>query len=562
MARPSRTFSRNAGARRRRWIERWVRTGVAAILLVGVGTRSTSAAAASERPSQRAAAEVRALRLAAADVLAPRLAAASSLAGVLQPWADARGVDLHPAATGVLVGQLTAGAPGDAVVLADPAWLGPLVEAGWCVADDAVAVAGNTLVLAGRGSSPMHGNDSPELQRYLSALAPSARVAIGDPEVVPAGRYAQQALTRLGLWDAWSARLLRAADAATAAAWVRAGAVDAAVVYATDVAPGSGLTVWHRFSPATHEPVTYLAVRARDNARGGRLVNALRDADTRAVFAAAGFAPAPPIGDTGTPAFAAPQPLPGVGRAVLLSLACAAAATALCFLPAVGLAAALTRRDRTHPGQPRSALRRVLRAAVEAVVLLPVVVPPVVCGWLVLRLLGPQTLGSWSPVFTWRGAAIAQALVALPFWVIALRAGLQQIDPAVLDAARCDGATRQGVLWHVALPLAAPGLGGRRAAGLRPGIGRVRGHHCGVGQHRRPHPHRAAGALHRTAGPRGRRAGRGAGRAGHRAGVRDGGGGGAVARLAGVSFDALRGSEGRAKGNRLTDGLEFDRPVE
>ena len=63
----------------------------------------------------------------------PRLAAASSLGLALEPWAAERGAQLHLAATGVLVGQLIAGAPADAVVLADRAWLAPLVQAGWCL---------------------------------------------------------------------------------------------------------------------------------------------------------------------------------------------------------------------------------------------------------------------------------------------------------------------------------------------------------------------------------------------------------------------------------------------
>ena len=386
----------------------------------------------------------------------PRLAAASSLAAALEPWAAERGAQLHLAATGVLVGQLIAGAPADAVVLADRAWLAPLVQAGWCAPQDAVVVASNTLVLAGRGPPPVSTAGA-----SLDALSPAARIAIGDPDLVPAGRYAQQVLTTQGRWDTLQPRLLRAANATAAAAWVRSGAADAAIVYATDAAPGTGLTVWHRFDPATHDPVHYLAVPAAGSDRGAQLVAALQSGGGAAAFAAAGFAPPQPLKQIDP--LPAPQPAPAtptrdVAQAVALSLGCAAAATALCFLPAVLLAAALTRSPSQPPGRPPSTVRRAGRAVVEAAVLLPVVVPPVVCGWAVLRLLGPHNLGTWSPIFTWRGAAIAQALVALPFWVIALRAGMQQIDPAVLDAARCDGATRCSVLCRVALPLAAPSL--------------------------------------------------------------------------------------------------------
>lgn len=433
MATPSRTF----------WVWRWsIAASLVAALVMAPRAVALDAQSAPEPQG------------------ALRLAAASSLGAALTAWSAQRGVELHLAATGVLVGQLTAGARAHAVVLADPTWLDPLVHARWCAAHHAVPIAGNTLVLAGRGPRPAHAGKS--LHALLGALGPQARIAIADPDLAPAGRYARQALTTQGQWSALSPRLLQAANAPAAGAWVRSGAARAALVYATDAGPGSGLTVWHRVDPATHDAIRYLAVPAAGSARGAQLVHALRTPDSAAAFAAAGFTPPPtahtPARAITPPPGTAPRDSPGITSAVFLSLGCAAAATALCFVPAVAIAAAFTRHQRHPAARPRPALARGLWAVAEALVLLPVVVPPVVCGWAVLRLLGPQTLGAWSPVFTWRGAAIAQALVALPFWVIALRAGLQQIDPAVLSAARCDGATGRDVLWRVALPLAAPAL--------------------------------------------------------------------------------------------------------
>ena len=379
-----------------------------------------------------------------------RLAAAASLGPALTPWADDTGVTLHLAATGVLVQQLVAGAPVDAVILADPAWLTPLTQAGWCDPSTAVTLAGNTLVIAGRGPPPHV--DAPGAGALLEALGPGARVVIGDPSLVALGRYARQSLKSLNLWDLWSPRLLRAPDAPAAAAWVQRGAADAAVLYRTDVPAGGPLHAWLAVDASTHAPIRYVAVAAADSERGRALITALQGDGVHAALAAHGFAAADADPGPAPAAAADRHPDPSIARALVLSLGCALAAVLLAAPPAVLLAWGLSRP------RPRGRIRRALRLAVEAAVLVPIIVPPVVVGYVLLTLAGPDALGTWSPVFSWRGAALAQAVVALPFWVIALRAALVQINPDVLDAARCDGAAGFALLRRVALPLAAPGL--------------------------------------------------------------------------------------------------------
>jgi molybdate transport system permease protein len=139
--------------------------------------------------------------------------------------------------------------------------------------------------------------------------------------------------------------------------------------------------------------------------------------------------------------------------AVGLSLLCAAVAVALCIIPAIRLALLLA------DGHFRG------KALVELAVMLPVVVPPVVTGYLLLVLLGRR--GLLGPVlqaanlhvaFTWFGAALAQAIIALPFLVMTLRVAFESIDPELKEMALTMGATRWQVLWHVTLPLAGPGM--------------------------------------------------------------------------------------------------------
>jgi molybdate transport system permease protein len=140
-------------------------------------------------------------------------------------------------------------------------------------------------------------------------------------------------------------------------------------------------------------------------------------------------------------------------QAVGLSLLCATAAVAICLVPAVMIALLLSRRSFTG------------KALLEMAVMLPVVVPPVVTGYLLLVALGRR--GWLGPAmeaagvqiaFTWRGAALAQAVVAMPFLILMLRVAFEAIDRDLEKAAQTEGASRWTVFWKITLPLAWQGL--------------------------------------------------------------------------------------------------------
>lgn len=98
----------------------------------------------------------------------------------------------------------------------------------------------------------------------------------------------------------------------------------------------------------------------------------------------------------------------------------------------------------------------------EAVVLLPLVLPPSVVGYVLLRFLGRGgPILEWFGInllFTWQAAAIASAVVGLPLMVQTARVGLQAVDSAVEEAAKVDGAGRLRVLLTVTMPLARNGI--------------------------------------------------------------------------------------------------------
>jgi molybdate transport system permease protein len=98
---------------------------------------------------------------------------------------------------------------------------------------------------------------------------------------------------------------------------------------------------------------------------------------------------------------------------------------------------------------------------IEAIVYLPLVVPPVVTGWLLLLAFapgGPLGVLSDSVLFRWTGAAIAAGVMALPLMVRAIRLSIEAVDRRLEGAARTLGAGPWRVFWTITLPLSLPGL--------------------------------------------------------------------------------------------------------
>ena len=106
------------------------------------------------------------------------------------------------------------------------------------------------------------------------------------------------------------------------------------------------------------------------------------------------------------------------------------------------------------------------KTLLDGLVHLPLVLPPVVVGYVLLVLLSPnRTLGAFlndvfgiSLAFTWRGAAVAAAVMAFPLMVRAMRLSLESVDVRLESAARTLGAGRLGVFCTVTLPLMLPGI--------------------------------------------------------------------------------------------------------
>ena len=137
-----------------------------------------------------------------------------------------------------------------------------------------------------------------------------------------------------------------------------------------------------------------------------------------------------------------------------LSLKVALCATALGLVAGVAAGWALSRRP--FPG----------RELLDALLLLPMVLPPTVLGYYLLVLLGRRGwLGGWLDrsfgiqlVFTWQGAVIAAAIVAFPFVARSARAAFESVDAQLEQAARVLGVSETGIFLRITLPLARRGI--------------------------------------------------------------------------------------------------------
>ena len=287
----------------------------------------------------------------------------------------------------------------------------------------------------------------------VAALASLARVAVGA-RVLAHGDAAREALGG-ALPDS---KLAGYPDEPAVVTAVARGAAPAGICYSSSVAGEAGVT--RAFALPTRTPIEYPAalVKSGDATLGRAFLALLLSEEGRATFARHGFggesefanggAGVPPAhGRAGeTPAPRTPPRGHGELRALLVSLEVASLALLLMLPPGLALAFLLAR------GPTR------LRTAIEALVMLPLVLPPVAIGVGLLAIFGRQGLGFLSLVGTWQGASLAAAVVALPVFVRVARAALEDVDPRLEAIASVLGAPPWRVALTITLPLARRGL--------------------------------------------------------------------------------------------------------
>lgn len=225
----------------------------------------------------------------------PLVLAAASLQESMSAAADAWARSGHArptisfAASSALARQAIAGAPADLFVSADEEWMDALQQRGLLVPGSRADFLGNRLVLVAPRSSRVAVRLSPGVD--LARVLARGRLAMADPDAVPAGRYGKAALTRLGAWRGVEGRVVRAENVRAALALVERGAAALGVVYATDAAASRAVRVVAVFPAGSHPPIRYplalLKSSRSPDAQGFRAF--LLSARGKAIFARYGF---------------------------------------------------------------------------------------------------------------------------------------------------------------------------------------------------------------------------------------------------------------------------------
>ncbi|MDX1388325.1 MAG: molybdate ABC transporter substrate-binding protein, partial [Acidobacteriota bacterium] len=174
-----------------------------------------------------------------------------------------RTIRINTAASGILARQIEQGAPVDLFLSASPVEIDRLDRRNLLDPESITPIARGSMVLVVPvGSSPPAG--------LVGLVDPVVeRIAIGNPETVPQGRYAREALIRAGIWDRIRDRLVLGESAHQVLNYVVSGEVDAALVYNSDT---TGLVTWAAIAVPgpeveTDSPVTYVGAVPRDAGR-------------------------------------------------------------------------------------------------------------------------------------------------------------------------------------------------------------------------------------------------------------------------------------------------------
>lgn len=195
-------------------------------------------------------------------------------------------ITVTTAASGTLLRRMQAGEAADVFVSADTVTMDTAVGTGRVEPDSRVAVAGNVLVMAVPAGNPAGVTGLESL-----TMGGVRRIGVGNPESVPAGRYAKRALSRNALWFALTAKLVYYPSVRHVLSALTGREVDAGFVYRTDAVIAGQAVAIVATVPLT-PPVVYVAALAtpvRHRAEAAAFLDYLRSPEARQVLARFGF---------------------------------------------------------------------------------------------------------------------------------------------------------------------------------------------------------------------------------------------------------------------------------
>jgi molybdate transport system substrate-binding protein len=196
------------------------------------------------------------------------------------------------AASSALAKQIENGAPADVFISADLDWMGYLEAHKLVRPGSRTNLLRNELVVIEHVQSDVEA-------MVARSLPPGprlgkGRIAIADPDYVPAGKYAKAALESLGMWSSVANRLVRAENVRAALLFVARGEVPRGIVYRTDAAAEKNVRITSVFPASSHPPIVYPAAvltSSRNVQAAGQYLALLKSPEALAVFRKHGFMP-------------------------------------------------------------------------------------------------------------------------------------------------------------------------------------------------------------------------------------------------------------------------------
>ena len=348
--------------------------------------------------------------------------------------------------SGKLQQQIESGLAADLFFSAAPTQMNALEEEGMIDSDTIVNLLENKIVLITPASSDAEFSS-------FEDIANAGTIAVGDPESVPVGQYAQESLTNLGLWDTVSAKASFGTNVTEVLnwVWVAESSADCGIVYATDAATTDKVkVVVEAPADSLESPVLYPVAMTKDapNQEAARaFYDFIISDDAVSVFESYGFA------DYRSAELQEEQEMDF--SPVWISLKTTVCASVITFV--IGILAAWA---------VMFIKGRKLKAAVDGILTIPLVLPPTVAGFFLLWLFGARRpIGSFVEevfgfriAFSWVATVLSAVVVSFPLMYRSAKAGFEQIDQNMIEEAKMLGLGKWGILWKILFPCTFPSI--------------------------------------------------------------------------------------------------------
>ncbi len=194
------------------------------------------------------------------------------------------------ASSSTLARQIEAGAPADLFISADQKWMDYAVDKKAIDAATRETLLGNSLVVVAPKASEQ-ANIAVDANTPWTSLLKGGRLAVGDPDHVPAGIYAKEALQKLGAWETLSPKLAPAEDVRGALALVERSEAPLGIVYGSDAVASKGVKVVGTFPEDSHQKVEYpiAIIDGHKNATVSAFYDYLKGPQASEIFKRYGF---------------------------------------------------------------------------------------------------------------------------------------------------------------------------------------------------------------------------------------------------------------------------------